>query len=146
MQSQFSPTFHCVTHPKHQWDEKEENERKYLTLNRNINLVFRTDTITHIDNGYWFKSLCFLHFKASWTVWFRFNTNADKWSQLCWNFICICGCFSKTPSQIQSDVGASEGGHRRPGKNLFEEKVEKSVDYLPLTLIRSTIFFTQRRP
>lgn len=144
MLSKISPTTHCDPHPKHQWAAKERHERKSLILDRNINMVFRTDTGNDIDNGCRLKCLCFLCFRASWTVWCHFNTNADKWPQPRWNIICSCGCFfffflPKTPSQIQADIDASEGGQCRPSKNLSQRKVEKPVENLPLTLIRSTV-------
>ena len=86
-------------------------------------MAFRTDTVEDLDDID-FK-ICFLHFKASWTVWCHFNTNADTWSQLCVNvlkdYLHLWVFLSKTPSQIQSDVIAS------------------TVDY-------TTKYSTQRRP
>lgn len=127
MLSKISPTTHCAPHPKHQWAAKEQHERKSLILDRNINMVLRTDTGNDIDNGCWLKCLCFLCFKASWTVWCHFNTNADKWPQPCWNRYLHLWVFffffsPKTPSQIQADIDAFEGGQCRLGKNLSERK------------------------
>lgn len=142
MLSKISPTTHCAPHPKHQWAAKEQHERKSLILDRNINMVLRTDTGNDIDNGCWLKCLCFLCFKASWTVWCHFNTNADKWPQPCWNrylhLWVFFVCFFLLKLHHKSKQTSTHAKEVSAGWAKIYQR-EKPVENLPLTLIRSTV-------